>query len=170
MSNELCPTELGPTELGPTERCPTELGSTELAPDELSVELPVRLDDVDVNGHVRGGAYLCFADHARWALTHAAGVDLAAFTAHGLGPVNLETTVRFISELRPHDTVRVWTRFEHGSGKTGRVTQRLLRGDQLVAEVTSVTGMLDLATRRLVADPAARLRAMAARPELLGLA
>ncbi len=30
------------------------------------VTIAVRADDIDRNGHVRGPAYLAYADHARW--------------------------------------------------------------------------------------------------------
>jgi len=38
-----------------------------------------------------------------------------------------------------------------------------------VAELTTVCGLLDLAERRLLADPAKHLRSLAATPEALGL-
>jgi hypothetical protein len=47
--------------------------------------------------HVRGLPRL--RDHAWWELVRAAGVSLEELMAAGLGPVNLETTVRFHREL-----------------------------------------------------------------------
>ena len=64
------------------------------------VTIAVRADDLDVNGHLRGPAYLAYADHARWSCVQAAGIDPAELTARRIGPVNLETTVRFRRELR----------------------------------------------------------------------
>jgi hypothetical protein len=50
------------------------------------------------------------------------------------------------------------------------VRQELRRVDGvLAAEVTSVSGLLDLNTRRLIPDPGGRWRALAANPTLLGL-
>ena len=134
------------------------------------VTLPVRNDDLDTNGHVRGPAYLVYADHARWVGLVTAGVDLAALRAHGVGPVNLETTIRHLSELRAHDTVTITTAYEWSAGKTSRIVQQLHRADGvLVAEVTSVCGLLDLTKRRLVPRPGDYWRAHATAPELLGL-
>lgn len=134
------------------------------------ITLPVRSDDLDTNGHVRGPAYLAYADHARWATAVTAGVDLAALRARGVGPVNLETTIRHLSELRANDTVTVTTAYEWTSGKTSRITQQLHSADgTLVAEVTSVCGLLDLTVRRLVARPDEYWRAHATAPGLLGL-
>ncbi|MGW5645429.1 acyl-CoA thioesterase [Saccharopolyspora sp. NPDC003752] len=135
------------------------------------ITISVRSDDLDVNGHVRGPAYLAYGDHARWACLAAAGVDPERLRAqHDVGPVNLETTVRFHRELRPLDQVEVTCAFQWGDGKTSRVVQELRAPDgTLVAEVESVSGLLDLTRRRLVADPARYWRELATRPRLLGL-
>lgn len=130
----------------------------------------VRISDLDTNGHVRGPAYLDYADQARWECVRAAGVDLDRLAARRLGPVNLETRIRFLRELRAGDEVVVSSRFEYGTGKSSRVVQQLALADGTpVAEVTSVSGLLDLESRRLVEHPAEELRALAETPELLGL-
>jgi acyl-CoA thioester hydrolase len=141
-------------------------------PAPATIRVEVRADDVDVNGHVRGGAYLAYADHARWALVQASGVDLDGLKAAGLGPVNLETTVRFQHELRVGDELEIHTTFSYGNGKTSRVHQELRRTSdgELCAEVTSVSGMLDLDTRRLIHDPRSAWEPFVQRPEPLGLA
>ncbi|GHF53478.1 acyl-CoA thioester hydrolase [Amycolatopsis bartoniae] len=139
--------------------------------DPFRTTLPVRSDDLDVNGHVRGDAYLTYGDHARWECLWAAGIDPAALAARGLGPVNLETTLRFRGELRAGQAVEVVTTFEWGPGKTSRVHQELRASTGAVAaEIESVSGLLDLGRRRLVPDPARYWRELAPHPELLGLA
>lgn len=133
--------------------------------------IAVRSDDLDVNGHVRGPAYLAYGDHSRWACLAAAGVDPELLrTQQDVGPVNLETNIRFHRELRPLEHVEVTCTFLWGNGKTSRVVQELRSPDGvLVAEIESVSGLLDLTRRRLVPDPARYWRAMATHPELLGL-
>ena len=87
-----------------------------------------------------------------------------------MGPVSLETTIRWLHELRAGDEIEVTAAFRWGTGKTSTVVQELRRADgTLVAEVTGVGGLLDLDRRRLVADPRARWRELAPRPDLLGL-
>ncbi|MBN6042207.1 thioesterase family protein [Amycolatopsis sp. 195334CR] len=135
------------------------------------ITLSVRLDDLDTNGHVRGPAYLVYADHARWVTAEAAGAGQALLNARGVGPVNLETTIRHLAELRAGDRVTITSTYEWGTGKTSRIVQRLHRQDGVaVAEVSSVCGLLDLTERRLVPDPAGFWREHATRPGLLGLA
>ncbi|MFD1050823.1 acyl-CoA thioesterase [Kibdelosporangium lantanae] len=137
----------------------------------VRIPIAVRLDDLDTNGHVRGAAYVLYADNARWKLVQAAGVDIDELRERAVGPVNLRTTIDFHAELRMYDTVEVETEWYWSGGRTTRVVQRLWSGDGdvLAAVVESVSGLLDLTTRRLVADPGSVWRALATRPELLGL-
>jgi acyl-CoA thioester hydrolase len=138
----------------------------------FQVRLEVRSYELDTQGHVTTAAYLQYADHTRWKLLEAAGIDLEELRRTGLGPVTLETTVRFVRELRLGHEVDVSCAFDWPGGRTTRVSQELRRADDgsLVAELRSVGGLLDLTARRLVADPGAVWRRLARRPELLGLA
>lgn len=132
--------------------------------------LAVRGSDLDTNGHVRGPVYLDYAYHAGWELTRAAGVDLEELAASGLGPVNLETTVRFRRELRLGDAVDVSCAFVWGQGRTYRVEQELRGpGGVLVAEVVNVSGLMSLRERRLVSHPMDRWRSLSQAPKVLGL-
>jgi acyl-CoA thioester hydrolase len=142
---------------------------TAAAPFRVRVE--VRVSDLDINGHVTTAAYLQYADHARWKLLQEAGADIDGLISSGFGPVTLETTVRFRRELRMGSEVDVSCRFGWGGGKTGSVTQELRRAadGELVAEVSSVGGLLDLQQRKLVADPERFWREYLARPELMGI-
>ncbi|WP_043786568.1 acyl-CoA thioesterase [Amycolatopsis rifamycinica] len=134
------------------------------------VTIAVRADDLDTNGHVRGPAYLAYADHARWVCVREAGIDPAELAARRIGPVNLETTVRFHRELVPGSEVTVSCEFSYGDGKTSRVRQEFHAPDgTLVATVSSVSGLLDLDRRRLLPGPGEYWRELATRPELLGL-
>jgi acyl-CoA thioester hydrolase len=139
--------------------------------DPFHVRLEVRAYELDTQGHVTTAAYVQYADHARWKLLEAAGIDMEELRRTGLGPVTLETTVRFVRELRLGHVVDVSCVFEWPGGRTGRVTQELHRADDggLVAELRSVGGLLDLTARKLVPEPGAVWRRLARRPELLGL-
>ncbi|WP_280315937.1 acyl-CoA thioesterase [Nocardia abscessus] len=136
----------------------------------FSTRIEVRVSDLDPQLHVTGAAYHQFADHARFACVQAAGVSVDELIASGLGPVNLETVLRFQRELRGGDTVDVSCAWQWGQGKTYRVEHVLTRADGVVAAtVTNISGLLDLGARRLVADPARQWAALASHPRLLGL-
>ncbi|GAA2776911.1 acyl-CoA thioesterase [Saccharopolyspora taberi] len=136
----------------------------------FQIRVGVRGYELDLHGHVHNAVYLQYGDHARWECIRRAGVEIADVHADGLGPINLETTIRYQRELRGGDEVDVSCEFEWGTGKTFRVRQELRLADgSPVAEIISVSGLLDLAERRLVANPQERWRALASSPELMGL-
>lgn len=138
--------------------------------ERFSVRVSVRAYEIDGNGHVNGVVYLQYAEHSRWELLRSAGADQEKLQALGVGPVFLETVIRYHGELFYGDDVDVSCQIAWGTGKTFRVPQELRRPDgTLVAEVTSVGGLIDLRTRRLVAQPGERYRVVATAPGLLGL-
>ncbi|MFE4392954.1 MULTISPECIES: acyl-CoA thioesterase [Streptomycetaceae] len=137
---------------------------------DFTTHITVRGYETDSQGHLNQAVYLQYAEHARWEYLRAAGIRQADLVAKGVGPVVLETTVKYLRELRAGDSVAVSCSFTWRDGKTFQVVQRLVREDGvLAAEITGVGGILDLAERRLVADPREPLRALAAEPGRLGL-
>ncbi|MEU6916241.1 acyl-CoA thioesterase [Streptomyces olindensis] len=136
----------------------------------FSVPVTVRGYETDVQGHLNQSVYLNYAEHARWSLLQAAGISQSALIGSGVGPVALETTIRYLRELLAGDEVRVTCAFEWGGGKTFRIEQTVVKSDGTVAaEITAVGGVLDLEKRRLVADPAEAFRKLATDPGLFGL-
>ncbi|MEU0744613.1 acyl-CoA thioesterase [Streptomyces sp. NPDC006134] len=136
----------------------------------FSVPVTVRGYETDVQGHLNQAVYLNYAEHARWSLLQAAGIRQADLVARGVGPVVLETTIRYRRELLAGDEVEVSCGFEWGEGKTFRVRQTIRKADGTVAaEIEAVGGLLDLRERRLVADPRQRFEELATDPALFGL-
>jgi acyl-CoA thioester hydrolase len=125
--------------------------------------------EVDANGHVAGSVLLQYSQHARWECLRAAGIDQHALLANGIGPVSLEENIRYHREVRAGDELDVTCTVVFGDAKTYRVEQELRRTDGvLVAEVSSIGGLLDLADRRLIPNPAERWLALATTPSQLG--
>ncbi|WP_328563493.1 acyl-CoA thioesterase [Streptomyces coelicoflavus] len=136
----------------------------------FSVPVTVRGYETDTQGHLNQSVYLNYAEHARWSLLQAAGIRQAELVASGVGPVALETTIRFRRELLAGDEVTVSCVFEWGEGKTFRIRQVVTKADGTVAaEIDAVGGLMDLGERRLVADPRQRFKELAAEPGLFGL-
>ncbi|MFE5604831.1 acyl-CoA thioesterase [Streptomyces coelicoflavus] len=136
----------------------------------FSVPVTVRGYETDTQGHLNQSVYLNYAEHARWSLLQAAGISQAGLVASGVGPVALETTIRFRRELLAGDEVTVSCVFEWSEGKTFRIRQVVTKADGAVAaEIDAVGGLMDLSERRLVADPRQRFKELAAEPELFGL-
>lgn len=136
----------------------------------FQVRISVRGYELDTNGHLNGAVYHQYGDHARWECLRAAGISVRDLGSDGIGPVTLESTIRYHQELGTGDVVDVTCAFVWGEGKTFRIEQEVRREDGvLAAEISSVGGLLDLETRRLVPDPGRRWRELATAPEHLGL-
>ncbi|MFC7262098.1 acyl-CoA thioesterase [Streptomyces lutosisoli] len=136
----------------------------------FSVAVTVRGYETDVQGHLNQSVYLQYAEHARWSLLHAAGISQTELIGSGVGPVALETTIRYLRELRAGEEVEVTCAFVWGEGKTFRIEQTIRKTDGTVAaEVTAVGGLLNLEKRRLVADPRAVFKSLASDPVAFGL-
>jgi len=135
-----------------------------------AVPVTVRGYETDVQGHLNQSVYLNYAEHARWSLLRAAGITQAGLIGSGVGPVALETTIRYRRELLAGDEVEVSCAFEWGEGKTFRIQQTIRKTDGTVAaEITAVGGLMDLKERRLVTDPRKYFKELATDPALFGL-
>ncbi|MEU6176987.1 acyl-CoA thioesterase [Streptomyces coeruleorubidus] len=136
----------------------------------FSVPVTVRGYETDVQGHLNQSVYLNYAEHARWSLLRAAGISQSALIGSGVGPVSLETTIRYKRELLAGDEVEVTCAFAWGEGKTFRIEQTVRKTDGTVAaEITAVGGLLDLKARKLVPGPQKYFRKLASDPGLFGL-
>ncbi|MBQ1093229.1 thioesterase family protein [Streptomyces sp. B93] len=136
----------------------------------FSVPVTVRGYETDVQGHLNQAVYLNYAEHARWALLQAAGISQTGLIGRGVGPVALETTIRYKRELLAGDEVSVTCVFEWGGGKTFRIGQTIVKADGTVAaEVSAVGGLLDLKARKLVANPQDYFKELATDPAVFGL-
>ncbi len=136
----------------------------------FSVRVSVRGYETDVQGHLNQAVYLNYAEHARWSLLQAAGITQSALLSQGVGPVALETTIRYRRELLAGDEVDVSCAFLWSGGKVFTIEQAITRADGTVAaELTGVGGLMDLKQRRLLPDPAAVFRDLAKDPGLFGL-
>jgi acyl-CoA thioester hydrolase len=133
--------------------------------------MQVRVYEVDPQRHLGGACYVQYAEHSRFACMQAAGVSVHQLLEDGIGPVNLQTNIRYHRELLLGDEVDVSCSWIWGDGKTYQVQHELRRADgELAAAVGYVSGLLDLRKRRLVPDPAHELGSRARSPVLLGLA
>ncbi|MFH8680213.1 acyl-CoA thioesterase [Streptomyces lydicus] len=144
--------------------------TSEGAAEEYAVAVTVRGYETDTQGHLNQSVYLQYAEHARWSLLQASGIRQSTMVDRRIGPVTVETTIRYRRELRAGDEVEVSCAFVWGEGKTFRIEQTVRRTDGTVAaEVSAVCGLLDLTERKLLKDPRAAFRELAEDPSLLGL-
>jgi acyl-CoA thioester hydrolase len=123
-------------------------------PTPFSVRIPVRTYELDSLGHLNQAVYHSYAEVARAEAFSAAGCSLPSLVASGVGPVLLASSIRFRSEIGPDERVDVTAEVAFGAGKTFQMGSRLLKPDgTLAAEVDCTVGLMDLAARKLLADP-----------------
>lgn len=136
----------------------------------FSVRVSVRGYETDVLGHLNQAVYLSYAEHARWSLLEAAGLSQNLLIGRGVGPVVLETTIRYLRELTAGDEADVTCAFEWRDGKTFRVRQTITKTDGTPsAEIVAVLGVMDLKRRKLVANPREVYAKLATDPVLFGV-
>ncbi|MCT9006158.1 acyl-CoA thioesterase [Streptomyces rhizosphaerihabitans] len=129
------------------------------------VPVTVRGYETDVQGHLNQSVYLQYAEHARWSLLHAAGISQPELADRRVGPVVLETTIRYRRELLAGDEVEVTCAFIWGEGKSFRMEQTIRKADGTVsAEITAVCGLMDLTERRLLPGPRDVFKSLATDP------
>lgn len=128
--------------------------------DEYAVPIDVRFHDIDGQGHLNSAVYHSYAEHARWCHLRSLGVLPEDLRAGGVGPVLLESTIRYHREVRAGETVRTTVAYEWAEPhrRTFVLRQAFLSEDgTLAAEMESVCGLLDLRSRKLIPDPRAYL-------------
>jgi acyl-CoA thioester hydrolase len=122
------------------------------------IHLAVRSYELDSLGHVNHAVYHQYAEVARMQGFRAAGIDWDALRERDVAAVLLSTTVNFRRELRGDDEIDVTCQAKFGTGKTFEIASDILKADgTLAADVHCVVGMMDLAARKLYADPRAVL-------------
>ncbi|WP_237754921.1 acyl-CoA thioesterase [Nocardia nova] len=130
----------------------------------------VRGYELDVNGHLNQAVYHQYAEHARWELLRAAGLVPDKMQLSGLGPVVLESNVKYRRELHLGDEITVTCECRWGDGKVFWMDQQIRKLDGTVsAEVSVVLGLMDLRARKLVPNPGERFLELAESAETLGL-
>ncbi|WP_327296837.1 MULTISPECIES: acyl-CoA thioesterase [unclassified Streptomyces] len=141
-----------------------------MAAEPFAVGISVRGYETDSQGHLNQSVYLQYAEHARWSLLRHGGIQQSDLLDKGVGPVTLETTIRYRRELRAGDDVEVTCAFVFGEGKTFRIEQVIQKADGTVAaEVTATSGLMDLTARKLVENPREYFLSLATAPAAFGL-
>lgn len=131
--------------------------------DVFAITIPVRVYELDTQGHLNSAVFLQYAEHARWEHLAANGITIDGLHGMGAGPLFLESTIRCLAEVRAADalTVTVAYEFSDAHPKTFVIEQTFCRTDGVqAATLSSRCGLLDLTTRRLVRDPRERLDAL----------
>ncbi|MFC5288851.1 acyl-CoA thioesterase [Actinokineospora guangxiensis] len=125
-----------------------------------SIRIPVRSYELDALGHVNQAVYHQYAEIARVEGFQVAGCGWEGLIAAGTAPVLLSSTCHYRREIRSGESVDVTCEVKFGTGKTFQTDSTITKLDGTVsAELSCVTGIMDLRRRKLVEDPRAVLEA-----------
>ena len=106
-----------------------------LVGDEHHFALRVYFEDTDTAQIVYYANYLKFLERARTDMLEAVGIDHAAVHHDGLGAYAVaEVKIRYLRSARVGDTLLIRSRLREVRAASVRIHQRVMRGDELVAE------------------------------------
>lgn len=99
----------------------------------------VRFYELDPYNHLNHSAYIQYFEVGRVELLEELGFGLAAMKGRGYHIVVTEIQTQFLASAGPHDELVIETAVAELRRASSRWTQRLLRGDEVVAtqEVTA---------------------------------
>lgn len=122
------------------------------------IRIKVRHYELDSLGHVNHAVYHQYGEISRLELFDLAGGLDGELRERGLAPVLLESTITYRRELRSGDEVDVSCRASFGDGKVFWMAHEIVKADgTLSAEIRCTLGLMDLAARKLVAQPRERM-------------
>lgn len=116
---------------------------------------------LDTFGHVNNATYLSLLEEARWELITKNGFGLREIQMRGQGPVILELNIKFLSELRLREKIRITTELLEYPSKVGKLKQQILKEDGTIScEAIMSFGLFDTRARKLLTPTEIWLKAI----------
>ncbi|HEY7276490.1 MAG TPA: thioesterase family protein [Trebonia sp.] len=118
--------------------------------------IEVRIDDIDLNGHLHNARYLEYANHARASYFEESDFPVSRMYQAGLGPVMFSEEAKYRHELFLGQFVTLKVQVVGMSADASRwqILHTFLRPDgQQAASLTSAGAWVDLKTRKVKAPP-----------------
>lgn len=115
---------------------------------------------LDTFGHVNNATYLTLLEEARWDLLTKNGYGLKKIQETGFGPVILEIKIAFLKELRLREEIIIETHMISYEKKIGKISQKMLRNEEVCCEAEILVGFFNLIERKLVMPTAEWLQAV----------
>lgn len=106
---------------------------------------------LDSFGHMNNAAYLTLFEEARWDLITKHGYGLKKIMETGFGPVILEIDLKFLKELRLREEIIIETTNHSREKKISKMTQKMMRGNDVCCTAELTVGFFNLTERKLVA-------------------
>lgn len=105
---------------------------------------------LDSFGHVNNAVYLTLFEEARWDLITQNGYGLKKIQETQIGPTILEIKLTFLKELRVRENIIIETQLVSYERKVGKISQKMIRDNEVCCEAEIVIGLFDLKERKLI--------------------
>ena len=105
---------------------------------------------LDTFGHMNNAVYLVLIEEARWEILALHGYGVEKIAGTGLGPTILEINLRFKKELKLRDNIEIHSQLSSYAGKIAKMTQNIMRGDDVCCAAEVTFGLFSLSERKLV--------------------
>jgi acyl-CoA thioester hydrolase len=118
--------------------------------------IEVRIDDIDLNGHLHNSRYLEYANHARASYFEESDFPASRIYQAGLGPMTFSEEAKYHHELFLGQCVTLKVQVVGMSADASRwqILHTFLRPDgQHAASLTSSGAWVDIKTRKVKAPP-----------------
>lgn len=107
--------------------------------------------DLDGFGHLNNANYLRLFEHARWDFINQRGFSMERIQEIQQGPVILEVTLRFLSELKAGDQIYIESQLIEMSGKIGKLSQIMFKPNQHpCCQANFTIAYWDLSKRKII--------------------
>lgn len=120
----------------------------------------VKKEHLDIFNHMNNSEYLKLFEESRWDLISKNGYDIKKIQTTGLAPTILEIHLSFLKELRLDDHIIIETRLLFYKNKIGKLSQKMIRNNEVCCEAEFTIGLFDLKMRKLVLPTTDWLRAV----------
>jgi len=121
---------------------------------------------LDTFGHMNNAQYLTLFEEARWDLITKNGYGLDKIMATKIGPTVLEVKLRYLKELRLREEIMIETQLISYEEKIGKLSQKMLRGNEICCSAEFTFGLFSLIERKLILPTADWLQAVGIEPDL----
>jgi YbgC/YbaW family acyl-CoA thioester hydrolase len=113
---------------------------------------PILIKEVylDSFGHVNNAIYLTLFEEARWDIITKNNYGLKKIHETGLGPIILEIKLNYFKELRLREEIIIETQILSYQEKIGKLSQKMLRNNEVCCTAEIIFGLFNLQARKLV--------------------
>jgi len=111
----------------------------------------IREHYLDSLGHMHNTVYQTLLEEALWEFMHENGYGLKQLVDQGFAPVLLESSIKYLKELKLRDEILIETHLASVEGKVVKMEFHMVRNGEVCCSALITLGLLNLKERKLAA-------------------